>query len=363
MRKPSGRSLAISLAVGLCFAAVGCWTLFGRLQQKEAHSDTGPDDQQQPTIIQTAAETSTAKNAGQKLEEIPFDGQRAFGYLEQLCELGPRMTGSPGMVKQRELLVKHFEDLGGKVRQQKFVVRHPRDGRPTEAVNLVVTWHADKKERVLLCAHYDTRPLPDRDPDPKARESGTFIGANDGGSGTALLMEMAHYMKAFEGRYGVDFLLVDAEEFLYGQSQQQHGTDPRYFLGSKYFSRQHRTNPPAHTYRWGVVLDMVADRDLQLYYERNSFRWKDTRPLVKDIWATARRLGVKEFIARRKHTVRDDHVPLHNVARIPTCDIIDFDFGRGNRYWHTQEDVPEKCSALSLAKVGWVVHEWLKTAK
>jgi hypothetical protein len=90
--------------------------------------------------------------------------------------------------------------------------------------------------------------------------------------------------------------------------------------------------------------------------------WKDTRPLVVDIWNTAEKLGVKEFIPRRKHEVRDDHLPLRNIGKIPTCDIIDFDYPRSprNAYWHTTADTPERCSALSLAKVGWVLQEWLK---
>jgi hypothetical protein len=104
---------------------------------------------------------------------------------------------------------------------------------------------------------------------------------------------------------------------------------------------------------------MIGDADLQLYQERNSTWWRDTRPLVDEIWATARRLGVREFIPRRKHEVRDDHLPLHNIGKIPTCDIIDFDYPA----WHTQADTPERCSALSLAKVGWVLREWLSTTR
>ena len=94
-------------------------------------------------------------------------------------------------------------------------------------------------------------------------------------------------------------------------------------------------------------------------------RWKDTRPLVTDIWKTAKRLGVDEFIDRTKHEVRDDHLALRNIGKIPTCDIIDFDYpnSKAASYWHTEEDTPDKCSALSLAKVGWVLREWIKQAK
>ena len=102
---------------------------------------------------------------------------------------------------------------------------------------------------------------------------------------------------------------------------------------------------------------MVGDASLQIYQEQQSIAWRDTRPLVKQIWSTAARLGVDEFIPRPKYEVRDDHMPLRNVAKIPTCAIIDFDYPA----WHTEADTPRRCSPASLAKVGWVVYEWLKT--
>jgi hypothetical protein len=101
---------------------------------------------------------------------------------------------------------------------------------------------------------------------------------------------------------------------------------------------------------------MVGDAELRLAQEQNSLSWPDTRPLVEQIWSTARRLGVREFVARPGPEVRDDHLPLHDIARLAVCDIIDFDYP----YWHTEQDAPEHCSALSLAKVGWVLQEWLK---
>ena len=87
--------------------------------------------------------------------------------------------------------------------------------------------------------------------------------------------------------------------------------------------------------------------------------WRDTRPLVEEIWKTAARLEIDNFIRRVQHKVQDDHLPLHNVAKIPTCDIIDFDYP----YWHTEGDLPRRCSGDSLAKVGWVVYEWLRQLK
>jgi hypothetical protein len=286
-----------------------------------------------------------------RLEDIPFDGARAYQYLKQLCALGRRLSGSQGMDQQQKLLTAHFQHLGGQVELQRFNVPDPRDGSSVPMANMIVRWNPQSTERILLCTHYDTRPYPTQDPQ---NPRGTFIGANDGASGTALLMELGQQIPRLHAKYGIDFVLFDGEEFVFTEQD-------RYFLGSEYFARCYRQAEEhrSYKYRWGVLLDMVGDADLQLYEEVNSVVWRDTRPLVDQIWTTARRLGVVEFIPRRKFEVRDDHLPLHDIGGIPTCDIIDFDYPP----WHTEGDTPERCSALSLAKVGWVLAEWLKAVK
>ena len=294
--------------------------------------------------------TPKARRSNFALKDIPFDGARAYGYLEQLCNLGRRYSGSRGMKKQQELLIAHFKKLGAKVQRQSWKVRHPLNGSPVELTNLIVHWHPELNQRVLLAAHYDTRPFPDRDPQ---NPRGQFVGANDGASGVALLMELGNTMASLKSAYGVDFVLFDGEEFVFDDRRD------RYFLGSEYFSREYRTNPHGVKYRWAVLLDMIGDADLQIYYERNTMAWRDSRPLVEQIWSTAKRLGVSEFVARAEYRIRDDHLPLHNTAKIPCCDIIDFDYP----YWHTVEDTPDRCSALSLAKVGWVIRQLLATTR
>jgi hypothetical protein len=282
----------------------------------------------------------------------PLNAARAYGYLKDVCAIGKRISGTPGMAKQQELATKHFEALGGKVTRQEFTATDPRNGQPVPMANLVVSWHPESTERVLLCAHYDTRPFPDREPDPRKAREGTFIGANDGASGVAVMMELAHIMSGVKGRYGVDFVLFDGEELVYADGDE-------YFLGSKYFAQQYKDHPPAYKYRWGVLMDMVGGTDLQLYQEQHSWSWPETRPLVAEIWGLAQRMGVREFIARRKHEVLDDHIALRNIGRIPTCDLIDFDYP----HWHRESDLPENCSGESLAKVGWVVFEWMRRTR
>src|SRR5262249_13109277 len=119
-------------------------------------------------------------------------------------------------------------------------------------------------------------------------------------------------------------------------------------------AKDYRQNPPKYEYVCGVLVDMIGDKNLQLYEEINSLEYAPE--VTQSIWRTARKLGVKEFIAKPKHDVRDDHLTLNRIAKIPTCDIIDFDY----EHWHTTGDVPAACSGASLAKVGRVLLAWLE---
>lgn len=284
--------------------------------------------------------------------DVPdFDGRRAYEDLVRICQLGPRMSGSQGMLRQQHLLTEHFTRLGARVGFQSFDVRHPLTGEPVRLNNMVVSWRPEAKERVLLCCHYDTRPFPDRD---RFRPRGTFLGANDGASGVAVLMELGRSMPALLGtqgqpgglRYGLDFVFFDAEEFVFGP-------DDPYFLGSTHFAERYRRQPPPHRYLCGLLLDMVGDRNLRIYMEKNSI---ELAPRVtRSVFRIAQQLRIREFVPRVRHTVNDDHIPLNRIAGIPTCDLIDFDYP----YWHTTRDTPAQCSAASLEKVGTVVTHWL----
>ncbi|WP_442512117.1 M28 family peptidase [Novipirellula sp. SH528] len=281
-----------------------------------------------------------------------YDANRAFGYLVELCDIGPRPSGSAGMQKQQELLTRFFRKAGAEVSMQTFDIRHPETGENVSLGNLIASWNADQPKRFLFCAHYDTRPFPDRD---ENNPKGVFIGANDGASGTAALMELANQMKTLPADIGVDMVLFDGEEFVFEQGRDD------YFLGSTFFAKKYAAAPPQHPYQAGILLDMVGDKNLQIYYENNSL--KHARSLARSVWDVAGRLGVRAFVPRSRHTLEDDHLSLNEIAKIPTIDIIDFDYPRPGygvkSYWHTEKDVPENCSGESLAAVVWVVHQWL----
>lgn len=309
----------------------------------------------QDTNGQFRGNRRAATQSNLTLADIPFDGQAAMQWVEKICQIGTRVSGSAGMTQQQKMLQEHFQSLGGQVSMQQFDVRHPLDGSRVPMANLIVQWHPERSDRIMLCAHYDTRPFPDRDPVDKR---GVFLGANDGASGVAVLAVMGKSMSEIDSKLGVDFVLFDGEELVYGDVGQ-------YFLGSEYFARAYAANPKrGFEYRAAVLLDMVGDKNLEIKQERHSLSWRNSRWINKTIWDKAKQLGVKEFIPKPYPTkILDDHIMLNRYGKIPACDIIDFSYRSPDRrmdYWHTREDTPDKCSALSLAKVGWVVHEWLK---
>ncbi|MDA8743368.1 M28 family peptidase [Rubripirellula amarantea] len=298
----------------------------------------------------------SVRNQSPTSNPIPatYDADRAMSYLERLCQFGPRPSGSDAMKRQQDFLQDFFEKRGAQVGFQSFEIRHPENGSAVPISNLIASWGPDRPKRVLLCAHYDTRPYPDRD---RKNPRGVFVGANDGASGTAALMEISHQFDALPPQIGVDIVLFDGEEFVLKQGRDD------YFLGSSFYAEQYKANPPQSRFTSGVLLDMIGDRELKIYFEQNSMKY--ARPLAKDIWRVADRLGVDAFVPRIRHEIQDDHLPLNRIARIPTVDLIDFDYPRPGigqpSYWHTEQDIPANCSGESLAAVVWVVHQWMLT--
>jgi hypothetical protein len=283
---------------------------------------------------------------------LAFDADRAMGYLAAVCKIGPRISGTDGMAQQQELLQKHFTDLGGKVSMQRFTARQLSEGKDVEMANLLVSWHPDKTRRVLLCSHYDTRPIADQEPS-RRRWRDPFLSANDGGSGVALLMEMANHVKDCDSNVGVDFVFFDGEEYVFEQSD-------KYFFGSEEFARQYAKNRDRDKVRYvgAILLDMVGGKNAKFPIEKKSF-WKAPE-LVRDVWKIADDLGCTAFRSNEysQFEVEDDHVALNRVG-IPAIDIIDFNYP----HWHRLTDTPDNCSGDSLEQVARVLGVWLQRVK
>lgn len=284
----------------------------------------------------------------------PFDERRAIGYLEEICRMGPRISGSDGMKQQQALMEKHFKSLGATVEYQSFTARQISRREPVEMANMIVHWHPDRPRRVILCSHYDTRPIADQEPDPRKWRQ-PFISANDGGSGVALLMELAHHLKELSTSVGIDFVFFDGEEYIFDPGNDTRDGD-LYFFGSKHFADKYRKDKGKVRYGAAVLLDMIAGKDARFPIEQYS--WTKAGPLVQELWGIAAEKRSGAFVKMVDVAVRDDHLAL-NAAGIPAVDIIDFSYA----HWHRLSDVPENCSGASMEQVARVLLAWLPRAK
>lgn len=312
---------------------------------------TSPEEPQKKTEF---AEDTVPRNL--PVADVKFDPERALKYLKQLCDIGPRISGSEGMKKQQEILVKHFKDHGAKVTRQEFQAKQLSRREPVGMTNLVIAWHPEKERRILICAHYDTRPMADQEPN-RRNWNRPFVSANDGTSGVAWMMEMAHHMKDLKTEVGVDFVLFDGEEYVFETSAFGSGGD-KYFFGSEHFAEDYVKSRAKrkHTYAAGILLDLFAGKGAVLKVEVNSFTLAPE--LVQQIWGTARAIGAKSFNYEPGQEVLDDHLAL-NQAGIPSIDIIDFTYP----HWHRLSDTPDKISGEVMAEVAKVLATWLSTAK
>lgn len=289
-----------------------------------------------------------ADRAPKDLKLPPFDGKRALGYLEKICDIGPRMSGTPGMKKQQDLIIKHFEGLGVSVEKQTFSAKQISQKNSVEMTNLIISFHPKRNRRVILCCHYDTRPIADQEEDPrKWREP--FVSANDGGSGVAFLMEMGQHIKDMDLRVGVDFVIFDGEEYIFDRQRD------KYFFGSEHFARTWAKKKQPD-YVGAVLLDMIAGKGAKFPVEGHS--WMKSRELVLEIWRLGRDLGCDVFANAHGERILDDHLALQNVG-IPAIDIIDFDYP----HWHRLSDTPANCAAAPMEQVAKVLSAWMQRAK
>ncbi|MDB5306901.1 MAG: hypothetical protein JWO38_1103 [Gemmataceae bacterium] len=335
MNRVTGWVVGAAVGAAGVSASVGCLAGTDPPKKTSFAEDTVP----KPTAVAAAVE---------------FDQERALKYLKQLCDIGPRVSGTEGMTKQQDLVEKHFKDHGATVARQEFKARQLSRRADTPMTNLVISWHPDKARRVLVCAHYDTRPVADQEA-ARANWTKPFVSANDGASGVAWMMEMAHHMKGLKTEVGVDFVLFDGEEYVF--ETNQFGGD-KYFFGSEHFAADYAKTRATrkHRYEAGVLLDLFAAKGAVLRVERHSLEFAPK--VCEQVWGVAAGVGAKSFKYEPGPDVLDDHIALNRVD-IPTVDLIDFDYP----HWHKLSDTPDKVSGDQLAEVAKVLATWVTTIK
>ena len=256
-----------------------------------------------------------------------FDSARAWEHLRQLVAIGPRPAGSPAIRQARAYITRQLSSLGFTVEEQAFTAQSPYG--PVEMVNLIVTLPGRRPDRLLITGHYDTKLMPNQ----------RFVGASDGGSSAAMLIELARVLKDRPRELTYEIVWFDGEEAFV----DWQGLDHTY--GSRYYVQAATKAKAISSIKAMILLDMVGDKDLQIRRDRNSTGW-----LNDLVWAAARRVGRDEQFIDFDTVIEDDHLPFIE-AGVPAIDLIDLDYPA----WHTPDDDLEHVSAASLQAVGDVV--------
>lgn len=290
-----------------------------------------------------------------------FDADSAYAFVAKQVGFGPRVPGTAAHKACGDWMVAKLKAYGAAVEEQTGSVT-AFNGRQLPLRNIIASWNPGAKDRILLLAHWDTRPFADHDTE---RKNEPIPGANDGGSGVGILLEIARQLggvndgTATTGLLGVDILLTDVED--YGQPSGAIGgsenSSDTWALGSQYFAK----NPhmPGYTARFGILLDMCGARDAKFYREAISMRFAPG--VVNKVWRTAATIGNGgRFVEETKFFVgTDDHLAINEQLRIPTVDIIEYyeSTGAFHPSWHTHKDNMDVIDRETLKAVGQTVLE------
>ena len=261
-----------------------------------------------------------------------FDSGRAWEHLRQLVAIGPRPAGSAAIEQARKYIKDQLAAAGLTAVEQKWTDDTPAGKLPM--VNLIATIPGARKDRIVFTGHYDTKRFT------RFR----FVGANDGGSSAAFLIELARVLKARTNPFTIEILFLDGEEAV---NEVWAGTDNTY--GSRHYVEAAKRDGSLATIKANILVDMIGARDLQIHRESNSTPW-----LTDAIWNAAKQLKLETTFMPVTSATEDDHIPFLR-AGVPSVDIIDLDHYSQSGKWHTAQDNLDAVSARSLQIVGDVV--------
>ena len=284
------------------------------------------------SAVLIACSSTEAQQSGAKPAAV-FDSSKAWEHLRQMVALGPRPSGSPALRQTRAYITRQITAMGLVVQEQPFVAQTPIG--PIDMVNLIVRLPGKRQERILFTGHYDTKLYKDV----------TFVGASDGGSTGAFLIELARALKDQPREFTHELVWFDGEEAVidWYQKLPDGTTDNTY--GSKYYVNAARRSGALATIKAMILVDMIGDKNLNIKRETKSTAW-----LTDVIWAAAKRVGHGNYFLSASEEISDDHLPFLD-AGIPAVDIIDFDYPA----WHTPDDTLQNVAARSLQIVGDVL--------
>lgn len=297
--------------------------------------------EQQNNTEQTHTETTTETTFN------PFNADSAYFFVEHQVAFGPRVPNTPEHKACAQWIAQQMEAYGATVQLQNFSAQ-AYTGETLNLTNIIASYNPEAQERVLLMAHWDTRPWADEDPSPANRKK-PILGADDAGSGVAVMMEIGRYLGQNAPNKGVDLVFFDGED--YGQSSNEES----WCLGSTHWSK----HPHREGYRasYGILLDMVGSKTAQFRWEGLSK--KQAPHILALVWDEAARLGYANYFVQADGAfLTDDHVPVIRNLSIPCIDIVNYNpesaKGFGD-YWHTVADDMSHISKKTLQAVGHTV--------
>ena len=281
-----------------------------------------------------------------------FNADSAYQYTLQQTLFGPRVPNTPAHVACGDYFVAQLNRYGAQVTEQKVDLQNYA-GLTLKCRNIIASFQPENNNRVLVCAHWDTRPYADQDKNPDNWRK-PIDGANDGASGCGVLLELARQIQLQQTRVGVDLIFFDAEDWGIPAFERLAYAESGYYLGSEYWAKHpHVQN---YTAKYGILLDMVGAPEAVFYKEYHSVKYASQ--VVNKIWETAQALGYGNyFIAKAGGSIEDDHLPIIWYLHIPCIDIVHYDpnstgFGA---YWHTLDDTMDNVSKETLQAVGQTV--------
>ena len=304
-------------------------------------------------LISCGNSKKPSKNISQNIVEkkqvfIPrFNSDSAYYFVKNQLTFGPRTPGSEAHAECLTYIESTLKQYTPNVEIQKFKAR-VFNGEIIEGKNIIASFQPEKKNRILLCAHWDSRPFADQDNDPSNHDK-PLLGANDGASGVGVLMEIARHLKDHKTAPGIDIVFFDLED------SGSYGNNDSWALGSQYWSKNpHKINYRA---RYGILLDMVGGKDPVFTKEQTSMKYA---PGIMDkVWKTAEKLGYKSYFQNTlTGGILDDHVAINEYLNIPTIDIIHYDDKNATgffEHWHTLGDDLSSIDPISLGVVGQTV--------
>ncbi len=278
-----------------------------------------------------------------------FNRDSAFSFLKKQCDFGPRVPNTTPHKECAAYLIKELKRFGAEVTEQNADLK-AYNGTILKSKNIIGVFYPGKTKRVILFAHWDSRPFADHDPNP-ANHIKPVMGANDGASGVAVLLEIARQLQQHEPAIGVDIVFLDAEDYGEPAFEKQTNRDT-WCLGAQYWGRNpHYKIKP----KFGILLDMVGGPNPEFLMDVISV--KMAPDILTKVWTTARELGYSDYFQSRPGgSIIDDHLYINSLTGIPTIDILDFSDDRGfPTVWHTVNDTPENIDVHTLDMVGKTV--------